>query len=99
MGKMIADRGMKLVIICVHLLLSLLMFALYATFPVPLGKEIRLRGNGLVGNRIWFTYWLANAFVFFVRDNLVDSPKLGTNTVHLLGCFIQSSMLYSKSFS
>ena len=84
MGKLIADRDMKLGIY-VHLLLSLLMLHSPA-FPIPLRRESRVTGYGLAGNRLSYTYWLANAFVFFVRDNLVNTPKMCTSTSHLLAC-------------
>ena len=35
-----------------------------------------MTGYGLAGNRKSYTYWLANAFVFFLRDNPVNTPKI-----------------------
>ena len=70
--------------ICVHLLLSLLMFAFSCVFDFL--SEVT--GYGLAGNRKSYTYWLANAFVFFVRDSLVNTPKICTSTSQFLRCSI-----------
>ena len=61
-------------------------------FPIPLRRESRVTGYWLAGNRKSYTYWLANAFVFFVRDNLVNTPKICTSTSQFFPCSIYVSM-------
>ena len=66
-------------------------------FPIPLRRESRVTGYGLAGNRKSYTYWLANAFVFFVRDNLVNTPKICTSTSQFFPCSIYVSQNFSAS--
>ena len=54
-----------------------------------------MTGYGLAGNRKSYTYWLANAFVFFVRDNPVNTPKICTSTSQFLACCVYVSMSVS----